>query len=513
MTRMVEEERVQIGTLKALGYNKNQIISKYVIYSMLASLVGGIVGALFGLQFFPTVIISMYQMMYDITEIVVEFNRYYTLLGIGIMTFCIVGATIYTANKELASTPAEMMRPKAPRAGKRVLVEKIPFLWNRFSFTQKVTLRNMFRYKKRFLMTVVGIAGCTALILAGFGLKDSISKIMDYQYAEIYNYDMLIGLKNTLSNDEINTLKSELENKNEIKKCVEVHMLSDEIKKGDLKEEAQIIVTDNPDTLNEVIRLKDKKTGEMLKLNDDEIIITDKLAQLIDAKVGDEITILDADDNEYQIKVGGIAEHYISHYVYMTKNLYENLFNEEIKTNILLTQYEQKIDENYESKVSEEILENSKVSSLTLTSYLMKSMDDTLSAMNFVVYVLIISAGLLAFIVLYNLANINISERIRELATIKVLGFYDKEVFDYVTREIVLLAIIGIIFGLGVGYILSSFILGTCEIEMLRFKRIILPQSYLYSIIITIVFTIVVNFITYFSLKKVDMIESLKSIE
>ena len=513
MSRMVEEERVQIGTLKALGYNKMQIMSKYIIYSAVASFIGGILGAVFGLEFFPRVIISMYQMMYNITDMVIEINKYYMFTGTFIMSICVVGATIYTASKELVSTPAEMMRPKAPRAGKRVLIEKIPFIWKRLNFTQKVTARNMFRYKKRFLMTVIGICGCTALILAGFGLKDSISKIMDYQYIDIYKYDMLIGLKNTLTNDEINDLVNNLEEKSEIETLTRVYMSSEAVKKENLEEDAQILVVNNMEELDKVIKLKDVKSGEPLVLNDEEIILTDKLAQLINAKKGDEIILKDSDKNEYSVRVGAVTEHYISHYIYMTKNLYQKIFNEEASTNILLCKYSEKLEENFENKLSEEILNNSKISSVTLSSYLIRIMDDTLSAMNLVVYVLIVSAGLLAFIVLYNLSNVNISERIRELATIKVLGFYDKEVYDYVTREIILLTIIGILVGLVFGYILNSFILGTCEIGILRFKKIILPQSYLYASLITVIFTYIVNFITYFSLKKVDMIESLKSVE
>lgn len=513
MSRMVEEERVQIGTLKALGYNKLQIMSKYIVYSLFASVIGGIFGALFGMKFFPYVIITMYGMMYDMPSLALEFNLWFASLGIGIMTFCIVGATIFTANKELVSTPAEMMRPKAPKAGKRVLLEKIPFIWNKFSFTQKVTLRNMFRYKKRFLMTVVGIMGCTALILAGFGLKDSISGIMDFQYIDIYNYDMLIGLKDTLTEDETNSFVLELENNEKIDKIAKAHILSHNINKNNLQEEAQIFVVENSNDLEEIINLKDLKNGEKLELNNDEIIITDKLASLIDAKVGDTIKMQDSEGNNFEAKVGGITEHYINHYVYMTNALYKKIFNEELSPNVLLAKYTQKLTENEENDLSEILLKNAKVSSVTLSSYLITIMDDTLSAMNIVVYILIISAGLLAFIVLYNLANVNISERIRELATIKVLGFYDKEVYNYVTREIVLLTIIGIIVGLLFGYILNSFILGTCEIEILRFKRVIKLQSYIFASIITIIFTYIVNFITYFSLKKVDMIESLKSVE
>lgn len=513
MSRMVEEERVQIGTLKALGYKKYQIMSKYIIYSLLASVIGGFLGAAFGLKFFPFIIITMYAMMYELPEFILEFNTWYTFLGVGIMTLCIVGTTVFTAHKELKNTPAELMRPKAPKAGKRVLLEKVPLIWNRFSFTQKVTLRNMFRYKKRFLMTVVGIMGCTALILAGFGLRDSISKIMDFQYLDIYNYDMMIGLKDTLTEEEINSLTTELEKNEDVKNVTKAHMLSYTLNNKSFKEDAQIVVVENKNDLDEVINLRDVKSGENLELTDNEIIITDKLSQLVDVKKGDTITLQDSDGNNFEAKVGEITEHYIGHYIYMTKNLYEKTFKEKSSPNVLLTTYKNKLSEDAENKLSEELLKNAKIASVTLTSYLTTIMDDTLSSMNIVVYILIISAGLLAFIVLYNLANVNISERIRELATIKVLGFYDKEVYEYVTREIILLTIIGIIVGLVFGYALNSFILGTCEIGILRFKRIITLQSYAMSAIITIIFTYIVNFITYFSLKKIDMIESLKSVE
>lgn len=513
MSRMVEEQRVQIGTLKALGYTKAQIMSKYVIYSLLASVVGGLLGATFGLYFFPSVIISMYQMMYELYNIVLEFNVYYTVLGVGIMALCIVGATIYTAYKELASTPAEMMRPKAPKAGKRVLLERIPFIWKRLNFTQKVTIRNMFRYKKRFLMTIIGIAGCTAMILAGFGLKDSVSNVMDFQYVDVYDYDMMIALKNTLTSEETKNLISDFENKEEIEACIPVYMSAEDVKHNDLKQEAQIVVTNNQEELQKAIRLKDVKTGTKLNLTNDGVILSDKLAELTESKIGDEIILSDSDGNEYKAKVDGITEHYISHYVYMTEEFYNKTFQDIYEPNILLTQYQGELSEEVESKLSEELLLNSKVMAVTLTEYLMTMMDETLESLNLVVYVLIVSAGLLAFIVLYNLSNVNISERIRELATIKVLGFYDKEVYNYVTREIVLLTILGIMLGLVMGSFLSNFILGTCEIGMLRFKKIVLPPSYLYSSLITIVFTYIINFMTYFSLKKIDMIESLKSVE
>lgn len=488
-------------------------MAKYIVYSLLATIFGGIIGILIGGNLLPSIVISMYQMMYNFTESVVVFNLEYSLIGMGIMMVCIVGATIYTANKELNFTPAELMRPKAPKPGKRVLLEKIPIIWNHLNFTQKVTVRNMFRYKKKFLMTVIGICGCTALILAGFGLKDSISKIMDYQYIGIYDFDMMIGLKGTLNEDEIKSLQDDLTKENDIKQVVPIYMSS--VKSSNETEEydIQVVVPNDNEELKDVIRLKELNTGEILDLNDNEVILTDKIAQLLDLNIGDKFVVTDLDKNEYTLKVGGIVEHYIQHYMYMSKELYKKVFNEDVLSNVLYTKYENKISEDEEYELSRKILENSKTSSVTLTSNLMKTMNDTLSALNTVVYILIISAGLLAFVVLYNLSNINISERIRELATIKVLGFFDKEVYDYVTREIVLLTIIGIALGMVFGFFLNSFILGTCEIGILRFRKVILPQSYVYAVLITIVFTIIINFVTFFSLKKIDMIESLKSVE
>ena len=514
MSRMVEEDRVLVGTYKALGYSKFDILRKYIFYSLIASIIGGITGAIFGQNFIPSVIISMYQLMYDFPRTIIELNTVYTIVGLVIMAVCITGASVYTGLKELSFSPAELMRPKAPAIGKRVLLERIPFIWKHLNFTRKVTVRNIFRYKKKFLMTIIGISGCTALIVTGYGLKDSISRIMDYQYGDVYHYDMLIGLKNSLTQDQISSLREELINKNEIVDLAETYMTGCTASNGNLSEDTSIVATNNQEELNKAISLSDYKTGESLILKDDEVIITDKLAQLLNVSVGDKIVLKDSDDLEAEVTVSGIAEHYIQHYIYMTDKLYAKIFNvEEYKPNIFYAEYSEDFNLDNEYSLSKELLNNAKISSVTLTSYLRGAMDDTLQSMNLVTYVLIVSAGLLAFIVLYNLINVNISERQRELATIKVLGFYDKEVYDYVSRETVLLTIIGIAVGLVVGYFLDSFILTTCEIGILRFKKIITVQSYLISAGITIIFTIIVNIFTYFSLKKIDMIESLKSVE
>lgn len=512
MTRMVEEQRGLIGTFKALGYSNLSISMKYVIYATLATVIGAVIGMNIGFQLLPRIVISLYQMMYPyVTNAVIEFNIYYACIGLGLISICIIGATIYAVQKELFSTPAQLMRPKAPKAGKRVLLEKIPFIWKHLNFTQKVTFRNMFRYKKRFIMTIVGISGCTALILVGFGIKDSISQIMHFQYGEVYQYNALVSLKSNLKSAEIESIKKELVDMDEISSVTETYIGSATVIKGDKEKDVQIVVPNDSKELTTAITLKDRKTREKLNLNDNSIFITDKVAELLGIKVGDKIELEDSKHNKVSVIVGKIVEQYLEHYIYMSKELYENTFSKEYQTNILYANY---ANTNIaEDKLTAKILEDNKVSTVIGTTKMIASADDMLQSLNSIVYILIISAGLLAFVVLYNLANININERIRELATIKVLGFYDKEVFDYVSREVVFLTIIGIFLGLIGGFFLTNFIISTCEIEMLRFPKTIGVMSYIYSALITIVFTIIVNIATYFVLKKIDMIESLKSVE
>ena len=512
MTRMVEEERQEIGTLKALGYNKFHIMLKYLIYSSLACIIGGIIGMNIGFQLLPRIIWDMYSMMYTLPEFIVSFNHQYSSIGLGLIYVCIVGATLYTILKEVKETPATLLRPKAPKYGKRVLLERVTFIWKRLKFSHKVTVRNIFRYKKRFLMTIIGIMGCTSLILAGFGIKDSISAILPNQYEDIFNYDMLVSLKTSLTAEQRNNYIEEVKQKEDIQEVVETYMESGTAEKDNNSETVQIVIPNDNQEIDKMIKLRDVKTEEPFTLSEDGIIITDKLAELVDAKVGDTITVTTSDDVEKEMKVVGITENYVSHYVYMSKELYQQVFGEEYSTNVLLIQ-DNNLSEEQQETVMQEMVAKNEVSTVTLTTNTMKTLDDTMNSLNYVVVVLIVSAGLLAFVVLYNLSNINISERIRELATIKVLGFYDREVYDYVTRETIILTIIGIILGLVTGYFLNFYILGTCEINILRFEKVIHPISYVYAVAITLVFSIIVNIVTYFALKKIDMIGSLKSVE
>lgn len=514
MTRMVEEERQELGTLKALGYNKFQISLKYILYSSLACIIGGVIGMNIGFQLLPRIIWDMYEMMYTMPSIIISFNYENATIGIQLMYICIVGATLYSILRELTHTPATLLRPKAPKIGKRVLLERITPIWKRLNFSQKVTIRNIFRYKKRFLMTIIGIFGCTSLILAGFGLKDSISKILPYQYENIFNYDMQIAIKSSLEDSQKQSLIDELRNKEGVQEVTENYIISGTASK-DGQEDIQIIVPKSAEEMKKVISLRELKTEEEINLDEaskDGVIITDKLAELIGAKEGDTITIKDTNDIEKEVKVSKIAENYISHYIYMSVEYYESLYGKAYTTNVLLLK-DNNLSEEQEEQISKELVNKNEVSTVSLTSTIMRTLDDTMNSLNYVVIILIVSAGLLAFVVLYNLSNVNISERIRELATIKVLGFYDKEVYKYVSRETVLLTAIGIALGLIGGYFLNFYIIGTCEIDMLRFVKIIDPLSYLYSILITVFFTIIVNIVTYFALKKIDMIGSLKSVE
>ena len=512
MTRMVEEERQELGTLKALGYNKFHIMLKYLIYSSLATIIGGVIGIFIGIQLIPRIILDMYGMMYTLPEPVIGLNSDNSMLGLTLIYICIVGATIYAIIKELHEKPANLLRPKAPKIGKRVLLERITPIWKRLNFSRKVTVRNIFRYKKRVLMTIIGICGCTALILTGFGLKDSISAILPNQYEKVFNYDFQVTLKDSLDNEQREEFITELENQEGINRAVETYMSSATASKDDLEDDVQIVVPNNNEELKEVIKFYDVKTDEDIDLKTDEIILSDKLAELLNVEEGETIKLDGIGDSIQEVKVSNITENYISHYVYMSKELYTKLYDEEYKPNVLLVE-DDNLTKEEEEKITSELLDTGKVSGVSLNKTIMTTLDETLSSLNYVVVILIVSAGLLAFVVLYNLANVNISERIRELATIKVLGFYDKEVYNYISRETVILTVIGIALGLVAGYFLNYYIIRTCEINMLRFAKVINPLSYLYAILITVAFTLIVNVITYFALKKIDMISSLKSVE
>ena len=512
MTRMVEEQRTQIGTLKALGYNKLQITSKYVLYASLACIIGSILGMSVGFVLLPKIVWKMYSMMYQIGDIQTSFNFEIGSLGFILIVISILGATIYAVIKELIQTPATLMRPKSPKMGKRVFLEKVTFIWKRLSFSRKVTVRNIFRYKKRFLMTIIGIMGCTALIVTGFGIRDSIRAIMPDQYEKVFNYDLQINLKADLDKKQKQDFINSLTNDDKIEKLSETYMSSISAINENVEENVQIIVPNNNTDFNTLINLTDVKSKNNLSLPEDGVLLTDKAAQLLGVEAGDTITLKDTDENETNVKVTNIVENYVYHYIYMSKSMYENLYGKSFDSNVILTK-DFNLDNETEDNFVKDLMNMPEVASVTRISTAMNMMNDTMKSLNYVVVILIVSAGLLAFVVLYNLSNVNISERIRELATIKVLGFYDKEVYLYITRETIILTAIGLVLGLVAGYFLDFFILETCEINMLRFRKFVAPLSFVFAALITILFTIIVNIVTYFALKKINMIESLKSVE
>ena len=513
MSRMVEEERVQIGTLKALGYTKLQIASKYIVYALLSTIIGAGIGLSIGFRLLPSIIADMYANMYTLPEVILEFNIEYALIGTIAALACTLGATIYSIIKVLHKNPAELMRPKSPKSGKRVLLEKIPLIWKRLNFTQKVTARNIFRYKKRFLMTIIGVMGCTALILAGFGLRDAITKMLPSQYGEIFQYSAQISLKDSLTTKQIQEAQDRVNGYESVENSIKVDMQSIEISDRDNNQNIQLIVPENTEDLSNFIVLKSRTNNEQYHLNNEGIIITEKLAKLLDIKQGDSIQLKNTDDEIVETKVQYITENYLMHYIYMSPELYENLYHTDFKANTILLNTAE-LTEEQEAALGSQILEDeSTIAGVTFLSNTEDIFKDVMENMNFVVLILIVSAGLLAFVVLYNLSNTNISERIRELATIKVLGFYDKEVNSYVGRETNILTGIGIVLGLVAGYFLTMFIVKTCELDILMFDRRIEAWSFVYATLITIVFAVIVNITTHFALKKIDMIESLKSVE
>ena len=498
MTRMVEEERSQIGTLKALGYSDISIMFKYILYAALASIIGSIIGVLIGYRILPDLCFEMYKNMYRLGDIKLSYYISLTLQGMLIALICTLGATIYTCRKTLKESPANLLRPVAPPPGKRVLLERIKLVWNHLSFSYKVTVRNVFRYKKRFLMTIIGIAGCTGLILAGFGLKDCIVKMVPHQYEEIFTYQAKIHLNEERTNETIDKIK---QNK-KIKDILEVQEESITIDNKDTNQSVTLVIPkDNP---KEFIKLQDRKTEEQYDLKDG-LVITEKLAKLLEIEENDILKLSGTDT--YKEKIAHITENYLFHYIYLPKSSYKK---DEYNTVLIKTK---SMSEKEEKELANQLKEIPGVSSITFTSSTRHVFDDTMDSFAYVSLILIVSAGALAFVVLYNLSSVNISERRRELATIKVLGFYDKEVYQYTNRENTILTIIGILVGLGIGNILTMYIIKTCEIDMLMFDTTIAWPSYLYAILITMSFAILVNIILYFSLKKIDMIESLKIIE
>lgn len=503
MTRMVDEQRNEMGTLKALGYSKLQIASKYIIYALIASILGSILGCSLGMYLFPTVIFNAWNTLYNIDQIKFLFQPGLILLASGSVTGITLLATLYSIYSELIEMPSQLMRPKAAKAGKKILLERISFIWKRLSFLQKVTARNIFRYKKRFFMTIIGIAGCSALLVAGFGINDSISDIVNQQYNVIYHYDATVSAKTSEITSQIKSLKG-------VKDVYEEDHLAvtTKIENKDISTTVHIISNDK--------KFKDFYTlfngNKEFDLDDSSVLISQKMATKLNKKAGDTIKIKDANNKVIKAKIKGVFTNYVGHHIYASESLYKS-WNTNAKTTHIYLIKSKKTTKKFERNLGNKIMNIDGVQSVTFYSSLQKNFKDMIKSISYIVVVLVISAACLAFVVLYNLSNVNISERKREIATIKVLGFTRKEVDAYINRETILLTILGSLIGLGIGIGLHHLIMNLAEMDDIMFGRTINSISYVISFVMTIGFNAIINLCMHKKLNNIQMVESLKAVE
>lgn len=503
MTRMVDEQRNEMGTLKALGYSKLQIASKYIIYALIASILGSILGCSLGMYLFPTVIFNAWNTLYNIDQIKFLFQPGLILLASGSVTGITLLATLYSIYSELIEMPSQLMRPKAAKAGKKILLERITFIWKRLSFLQKVTARNIFRYKKRFFMTIIGIAGCSALLVAGFGINDSISDIVNQQYNVIYHYDATVSAKTSEITSQIKSLKG-------VKDVYEEDHLAvtTKIENKDISTTVHIISNDK--------KFKDFCTlfngNKEFDLDDSSVLISQKMATKLNKKAGDTIKIKDANNKVIKAKIKGVFTNYVGHHIYASESLYKS-WNTNAKTTHIYLIKSKKTTKKFERNLGNKIMNIDGVQSVTFYSSLQKNFKDMIKSISYIVVVLVISAACLAFVVLYNLSNVNISERKREIATIKVLGFTRKEVDAYINRETILLTILGSLIGLGIGIGLHHLIMNLAEMDDIMFGRTINSISYVISFAMTIGFNAIINLCMHKKLNNIQMVESLKAVE
>ena len=503
MTRMVDEQRNEMGTLKALGYSKLQIASKYIIYALIASILGSILGCSLGMYLFPTVIFNAWNTLYNVDQIKFLFQPGLILLASGSVTGITLLATLYSIYSELIEMPSQLMRPKAAKAGKKILLERITFIWKRLSFLQKVTARNIFRYKKRFFMTIIGIAGCSALLVAGFGINDSISDIVNQQYNVIYHYDATVSAKTSEITSQIKSLKG-------VKDVYEEDHLAvtTKIENKDISTTVHIISNDK--------KFKDFCTlfngNNEFDLDDSSVLISQKMATKLNKKAGDTIKIKDANNKVIKAKIKGVFTNYVGHHIYASESLYKS-WNTNAKTTHIYLIKSKKTTKKFERNLGNKIMNIDGVQSVTFYSSLQKNFKDMIKSISYIVVVLVISAACLAFVVLYNLSNVNISERKREIATIKVLGFTRKEVDAYINRETILLTILGSLIGLGIGIGLHHLIMNLAEMDDIMFGRTINSISYVISFVMTIGFNAIINLCMHKKLNNIQMVESLKAVE
>lgn len=511
MTRMVEEQRVQIGGLKALGYSKWAISVKYVGYGLASSLLGGLVGLAVGCTVIPWIIYTAWcASMYTLGALVIPPSPQIYLVSVGAAVLTVAGSALLTCWSTLTEVPAQLMRPRSPKAGKRVFLERLGPLWRRFSFTQKVTARNLFRYKRRFFMTVAGIGGCTALIITGFGVRDSIFATMDLQYGDIYTYHSRVALAEDPTSDELAELHRTLDTSADVSDYLFVHETALSVEGKQATADATLVSVPDPEHFSSFVHLHHRLDRNPVSLPAEGAVLTEKLADLLDVSVGDTVTL--SGDRRVQVTVADITENYIMHYVYLTDGCYEQLYGSPPGENSILCAYAQD-DRDTANRVAESLVTLSGVSSVSYIRDTRNSFQQSVETVNYAVLIIIVAAAALAFVVLFNLTNINMTERMRELATLKVLGFYNRELSAYVYRENVVLTLFGILAGLVLGKYLHSWLILTVEIDMLMFGRQAKPASYLYAVLLTALFSVLVNLAASRKLHQIDMVESLKTVE
>ncbi len=518
LTRMVEEERTQLGTLKALGYSNKMISGKYLLYSATASFIGVFIGILVGFIAVPKIICTAWGIMYEMPSAIIQFMPLYLILGVIISLGSTMLAAYLACRKELASVPSVLMRPKPPKAGKRVFLENIDAIWSKLSFTSKVTVRNLFRNKKRFIVTVVGIAGCTALLLAAFGLRDSISGVIDNQYGEgtgIAQYDFQVVLEDGQANYDDSKIVSDI---NAVDNLTDSMLAYLKVCKGYAENgkemEVDVLVPENPVSFARFINLK--LNEKPVPFTDEGAVITKKLADKTDTKIGDTITVSWTEGSKtvsYDVVVTGIVDNYAFHYVYMTPYYYNQVTNTALSYNYLFCKVADDITQGEKIQLENTVNDMRGVSGSVFTTVVIDNFNNIIKTLNLVILMFIVAAMALAVVVLYNLNNINVNERIRELATLKVLGFYNGEVSAYIYRENVILTFIGVVLGLVSGIPLNALVIGVVDIDTLTFKTRLEPQSFLIAVLFTALMAVLVNVIMHFKLKKISMVESLKSVE
>ncbi|MCB6992457.1 FtsX-like permease family protein [bacterium 210820-DFI.6.37] len=506
MTRMVEEERIQIGTLKALGYRRSKIMSKYLIYCGAATLLGCIAGLAAGFYLLPSVIYKAYAAQYALPDLTLQFHSPYAALSCGLEILCTLGATWLACRRTLREKPATLMVPRAPKAGKRIFLERLGFLWNRLSFSHKATARNIFRYKKHLFMTVIGIAGCTALMVAGFGLRDSISEIVKTQYSEIMKYDMKIELSEDKTDSVLDDFLSG-------KKKARICNLSGDIQgtKTQEKVSASLYVPQYNQQFTDFVTLRDAKSQKSIAFGDQSVIMSQKAAELLELSPGDRFTFTNSDDETAEFTLTGITENYVGSVLYVGKALYTDAFGEPAYNGYLLDSGITGL--NAQDETARNLQDSDYVASVEFTSQARESYETMLSSINLIVYVLILCAGALAVVVLYNLTNININERGRELATLRVLGYHHGEVARYIFREISILSVLGALAGLVAGKALHYYVIIIAETSDMMMGRDISLSSYLLAAGFTLAFSFLVDFLMTFKLRRIQMVESMKAVD